>query len=88
MPPNLGEEIEIAVASLEERKSASVDNIQAELVQAGGETMTDVMTEICDRIWRTGEWLTPWTKSMITRLPKTYSSARTTELSALSLIQA
>ena len=32
--------------------------------------MTDVLTEICNRIWRTGEWLTPWTQSLIITLPK------------------
>ena len=53
------EEVEIAVASLKKGKSAGVDNIPAELVQAGGETMIDVLTEICNRIWRTGEWPTP-----------------------------
>ena len=51
-------------------KSAGVDIIPAELVQAGGETMIDVLTEICNRIWRTGEWPTPWTQSLIITLPK------------------
>ena len=32
--------------------------------------MVDVLTEICNRIWRTGEWLTPWTQSLIITLPK------------------
>ena len=41
-----------------------------ELVQAGGETMIDVLTEICNGIWRTGEWPTPWTQSLIITLPK------------------
>ena len=63
-------EVEIAVASLKKGKSAGVDNIPAELVQAGGETMIDVLTEICNRIWRTGEWPTPWTQSLIITLPK------------------
>ena len=82
-------EVEIAVASLKKGKSAGVDNIPAELVQAGGETMIDVLTEICNRIWRTGEWPTPWTKSLIIKQPKraTYSSARTTELSVSSVIR-
>ena len=44
------EEVEIAVASLKRGKSAGVDNIPAELVQAGGETMIDVLTEICNRV--------------------------------------
>ena len=59
LQPILHEEVEIAVASLKKGKSAGVDNIPAELVQAGGETMIDVLTEICNRIWRTGEWPTP-----------------------------
>ena len=32
--------------------------------------MKDVLTEICNRIWRTGEWPTPWTQSLIITLPK------------------
>ena len=70
LQPILREEVEIAVASLKKGKSAGVDNIPAELVQAGGETMEDVLTEICNRIWRTGEWTTPWTQSLIIKLPK------------------
>ena len=61
-------EVEIAVASLKKEKSSGVDNIPAELVQAGGETMIDVLTEICNRIWRTGEWPTQWTQSLIITL--------------------
>ena len=70
LQPILREEVETAVASLKKGKSAGVDNIPAELVQAGGETMIDVLTEICNRIWRTGEWPTPWTQSLIITLPK------------------
>ena len=50
LQPILREEVEIAVASVKREKSAGVDNIPAELVQAGGETMIDVLTEICNRI--------------------------------------
>ena len=32
--------------------------------------MIDVLTEICNRIWRTEEWSTPWTQSLIITLPK------------------
>ena len=70
LQPVLREEVEIAVASLKKGKSAGVDNIPVELVQAGGETMIDVLTEICNRIWRTGEWPTSWTQSLIITLPK------------------
>ena len=51
-------------------KSAGVDNIPSELVQAGGEdAITTVMT-FCNKIWQTGEWPTPWTQSLVITLPK------------------
>ena len=62
--------LEIAVASLKKGKSVVVDKIAAELVQAGGKTMIDVQTEICNRIWTTGECPSPWTQSLIITLPK------------------
>ena len=42
-----------AVVSLTRGNSALVDNIPAKLVQAGGETIIDVLTEICYSLWRT-----------------------------------
>ena len=50
LQPILREEDEIAVASLKKGKSAGVDNIPAELIQAGGETMIDILIEICNSI--------------------------------------
>ena len=32
--------------------------------------MIDVLTEICNRIWKAGEWPTLWTQSLIITLPK------------------
>ena len=59
--PILREEVEAAVKSLKKGKSAGVDNIPSELVQAGGEAMIDVLLIICNKIWQAGEWPTPWT---------------------------
>ena len=70
LQPILCEEVEIAVSSLKKGKSAGVDNIPTELVQAGGENMIDGLTEICNRVWRTGEWPTSWTQSLIITLPE------------------
>ena len=58
------------MTSLKKRKSAGVDNIPAELVQAGGEAMTDALRIICSKIWQTGKWPTQWTQSLIITLPK------------------
>ena len=53
LQPILREEVGIAVASLKKGKSSGVNNIPAEIIQAGGGggvTMIDVLTEICKRI--------------------------------------
>ena len=63
-------EVEAAVQSLKKGKSATVGNIPAELVQAGGEDVITAFGTICNKIWQTGEWLTPWTQSLVITLPK------------------
>ena len=52
--PILRREVEAAVQSLKKGKSAAVDNIPAELVQAGREDVTTALKTIC-KIWQTGE---------------------------------
>ena len=48
--PILREEVEAAVKSLKPGKSAGVDNIPAELIQASEETMIDALLNICINI--------------------------------------
>ena len=59
-----------AVQSLKKGKSAGVDNIPAELVQAGGEELITALMTICNKIWQTGEWQTLWTQYLVITLPK------------------
>ena len=54
LQPVLREEVEIAVASLKGGRSAGVGGVPAGLVRAGGETMMDVLTEICGGVWGGG----------------------------------
>ena len=63
-------EVEAAVKALKMGKSAGVDNIPVELVQAGGKARIDILTTICNKIWKTGEWPTTWTQSLVITLPK------------------
>ena len=51
-------------------KSAGVDNIPAEFVQAGGEAMIDILTSFCNKIWKTGEWPTTCIQSLVITLSK------------------
>ena len=68
--PILHKEVEAAIQSLRKGKSAGVDNFPAELVQAGGEDVITAFMAICNKIWQTGEWPTPWTQSLVIILPK------------------
>ena len=68
--PILRKEVEAAVQSLKKGKTAGVDNNTAELVQAGGEDVITALTTICNKIWQTREWPTPWTQSLVIKLPK------------------
>ena len=74
----LREEVEIKSASLKNGKSAGVDNIPAELVQAAGETMIDVQTEICNKlenkrmaypVYSVADYCTPY-KEQLAALPE------------------
>ena len=67
---SFAEKLRLQLQSLKKGKSAGVDNIRAELVQAGGEDVITALTTICNRIWQTGEWPTPWTQSLVITLPK------------------
>ena len=44
------EEVEAGFKSLKKGKSAGVDNIAAELILAGGEAVTNILTAICNKI--------------------------------------
>ena len=66
----LQEEVEAVVKSPKTGKSAGVDIIPLELVQAGGEATIDMLLIICNKICQTEEWPTPWTQSLTITLPK------------------
>ena len=68
--PILREEVEATVKSLKKGKSAGVDTIPSQLVQAGGEVMKDILLIIYNKIWQSGEWPKPWTQSLVITLPK------------------
>ena len=84
--PILREEVEAAVRSLKKGKSAGVDNIPAELIQAGGEAAINTLHTICKKIWQTGNWPTPWTQSLVITLPKKGNLQQCQNYRTISLI--
>ena len=82
----LRSEVEEAVKMLKKGKSAGVDNIPGELVQAGGEDMISVLHKICNKIWETGIWPKEWTQSLIITLPKKGNLQQCQNYRTISLI--
>ena len=72
--------------SLKKRKSAGIDDIQAELVQAGREDVITARTTICDKIWQTWKWPTPWSQSLVITLPKKGNLQQCQDYRTISLI--
>ena len=84
--PILRKEVEAAVQSLKKGKLAGVDNIPAELVQAGGDDVITALTTIFNKIWQTGEWPTPSTQSLVMTLPKKGNLQQCQNYGKISLI--
>ena len=51
-------------------KATGPDEVPAELIKAGGETVLDRMHRICVAIWETDEWPEEWTFSAFIPLPQ------------------
>ena len=67
-------------------KSAGIDNIPAELVQAGGEDVATALRTIWNKTWQRGEWPTPWTQSLVITLPKKGNLQQCQNYRTISLI--
>ena len=48
--------------------------------------MIDILTAICNKIWKTGEWPTTWTQSLVITLPKKGNLQLCQNYSTISLI--
>ena len=69
-PPPLRSEVAHAICQTASRKALSPDEVPAELLKAGGQTVLEIMHRICVAIWETGEWPEEWTSSTFIPLPK------------------
>jgi hypothetical protein len=65
VPDTSSFEVEIAVAKLKKCKSADSDNIPAELIQAGGDTLLSAIHKLINSIWNRKELPDQWKYSII-----------------------
>ena len=85
-PLVLRDEVRKAVKRLKSNKAAGLDNIPAELLKAGGETVIDALKSIIDSLWVTGEWPEEWVMSELIALPKEAGTQECTKHRTISLI--
>jgi len=78
--------VEEAIRSLPVGKSTGADNIPAELLKHGGETVITHVTAICQKIWETKQWPTEWTQSLIIPLSKKGNLRQCQNYKTISLI--
>jgi hypothetical protein len=63
-------EVEVAVGKLKRYKSPGVDQIPAELIQAGGETLRSEIHKLITLIWNKAELPHQWKESTVVPLHK------------------
>ena len=51
-------------------KSPGIDNVSSELIKEGGPVLTQLLTDLCQKLWSTNKWPDAWTTSLIIPLPK------------------
>jgi hypothetical protein len=63
-------EVEIVFAKLKKYKSSGSDEIPAELILGGGETLVSAIHELINYIWRKEELPDQWEESIIVPIQK------------------
>jgi hypothetical protein len=63
-------EVEVAVGKLKRYKSPGVDQIPAELIQAGGETLHSEILKLIKLIWKKEELSHQWKESVMVPIHK------------------
>lgn len=85
-PDILRSEIEEAIFKLKQNKSPGSDGISSEIVKALGEDGVAVLHDLCNAVWKTGEWPIEWTKSIFIPLHKKGSPLQCQNYRTISLI--
>ena len=84
--PNITKyEITRAIKSLKNRKSSGFDNITAEAIKAGGESMTNMLHKIFNKILLEEETPIDWSKMIVTLIHKNGNKLNPANYQAISL---
>jgi hypothetical protein len=70
VPEPSASEVEVAIGKLKSYKSPGIDQIPAELIQAGGETVSSEIHKLIKLIWYKEELLHQWKESIVVPIQK------------------
>ena len=85
-PDILESEVVNALKSLKLGKAPGIDNVPADLLVHGGESVVKIYTRICNYVYKTGNWPKDWTKSIVIPLPKKGNLKKCQNYRTISLI--
>ena len=78
--------MEQAIRSIQKGRVVGVDTIPGELFTHGREKMLNIMTTLCQLIWKTQEWPEMWSSSLIIMIPKKIDLKKCENYRIISLI--
>lgn len=79
-------EVEHAIKYLKSNKAPEPDNITAEVLRALGHDGADIILDLCNKIWQTGQWPKDWTQSIFIPIHKKGSIQKCQNHRIISLI--
>lgn len=85
-PDILRSEICSAISALKNNKAPGPDLITAEVIKSLDKSGTEILFNICNHVWRHGDWPKDWVKSTIIPLHKKGSTKKCENYRTLSLI--
>jgi hypothetical protein len=79
-------EVEQAINKLKKNKSPGIDEIKAEMLQAGGEKLKHKIHELCNRAWNEENIPEPWGRSILIPIPKKGDLSKCSNYRTISLL--
>ena len=70
MDPPTANEVKSAIDNMKSGKAPGADGVSAEMLKAGGDVITETLTQIFKEIWEEEEIAVDWKTGLIVKLPK------------------
>ena len=80
------EEVAKVLKKLKSNKAAEKDGIQPELLKFGGEKMVELLTDLCNKVWREEKVPRDWAEGIIVKLPKKDDLANCSNWGGITLL--